>query len=137
MRGDELQRIAAARTQELPGSSLTHPFSEGWDVWKVCGKVFMLQTARTGDPIVTLKAAPADSAVLREIYPDITPGYHMNKRHWITIRPGGAVDAGLLIDLVTESYLLVVEGLPRWRQPVNPRTFGQREAPIAPGDPGQ
>lgn len=125
MRGDELQRRAADRTEELPGAELSHPFGEDSDVWKVQGKVFMLQSEVAGEPIVTLKSAPADSQVLQEAHDDITPGYHMNKRHWITLRPGGGIDEQMLEDLVTESYLLVVEQLPRRLRPVNPDTFGQ------------
>ena len=41
----------------------------------------------------------------------------MNKQHWITLHPGGGLDAGLVGDLVTESYLLVVENLPKGHQP--------------------
>lgn len=126
MHGEELQERAAARTDELPGSELTYPFGADWCVWKVRGKVFMLQTDITGEPIVILKAAPEEGEALRQAHADITPGYHMNKRHWITAHPDGALDPNLLDDLVTESYLLVVEGLPKREQPVDPQTFGQR-----------
>jgi predicted DNA-binding protein (MmcQ/YjbR family) len=126
MHGTELQELAAARADELPGAELTHPFGPGSDVWKVRGRMFMLQTDLADGPVVILKAAPADSAALRQAHADITPGYHMNKRHWITVAPGGTVDAELLRDLVTESYLLVIEGLPRAERPVDPATFGQR-----------
>lgn len=86
-------------------------------VWKVRDKVFMLQTAVTGEPIVILKAAPAEGKSLRDAHSDITPGYHMNKRHWITLHAGGSIDRQLVDDLVTDSYLLVVEGLPRNQRP--------------------
>lgn len=125
MQGQELQEHAAARTEDLPGAELTHPFGEDWEVWKVREKVFMLQTAVTGEPIVILKVAPADGEALREAHADITAGYHMNKQHWITVHPGGTLDAQLVDDLVAESYLLVVEGLPKRQQPVNPATYGQ------------
>ena len=124
MRGTTLQRRAADRALELPGSELTHPFGEDWDVYKVRGKIFMLRTAVTGEPIVVLKAAPADSRSLREAHADITPGYHMNKKHWITLHPDGDLAAAMVDDLVTESYLLVVERLPKKVQPVDPTTFG-------------
>lgn len=126
MRGKQLQERAARRADELPGAELTHPFGEEWDVYKVRGKVFMLQTGATGEPIVTLKATPEDGQSLREAFPDITPGYHMNKRHWITLRPDGALNPSLVDDLVTESYLLVIEKLPKRLRPVDPSTFGQR-----------
>ncbi len=125
MDGTTIRKHAAARIEELPGAYLDHPFGPDWDVFKVRGKVFMLQTGTTGDPIVILKARPADGAVLRDAYPEITPGYHMNKRHWITLNPGGEIDRQLVEDLVTESYLLVVEKLPRDRRPVDPEVFGQ------------
>ena len=40
---------------------MTHPFGPDWDVYKVRNKVFMLFTHVTGEPIVILKADPADS----------------------------------------------------------------------------
>ncbi|UOQ57150.1 MmcQ/YjbR family DNA-binding protein [Leucobacter allii] len=127
MDGTRLHAHAAARADELPGAALEHPFGPEHEVYKVRGKVFMLLSAAVGHEIVTLKARPADGAVLREAYPEVSPGYHMNKRHWITLSPGGTLDAALLADLVTESYLLVVEGLPRGVRPVDPETFGRRE----------
>lgn len=69
----------------------------------------------------------ADSQSLREEYASITPGFHMNKWHWITLHAGEALQEGLVDDLVTESYLLVVEKLPCATRPVNPNTFGRRE----------
>ena len=125
MNGMKLQERAAERTQELPGAELTHPFGVDWEVYKVCGKVFMLQTVLAGEPIVILKASPADALSLRSALDDITTGYHMNKKHWITLHPGGGLDAAFVDDLVTESYLLVVEKMPTKQQPVDPATFGQ------------
>lgn len=124
MDGRKLQKRAAKRTQKLPGAELTHPFGEEWDVYKVKGKVFMLQTDLTGEPLVIIKSDPSDAQSLRDAHSDITPGYHMNKKHWITLHPGGKLSGQLVDDLVTESYLLVVEGLPKDQQPVDPQTFG-------------
>ena len=126
MNGTTLQKHAQSRADELPGANLEHPFGPDWEVYKVRGKVFMLLTAATGEPIVILKAAPADGEALRSAHADITPGYHMNKRHWITLSPGESIDKALVDELVTESYLLVVENLPRTERPVDPTTFGQK-----------
>lgn len=126
MQKEHLQQIAARRTEELPGAELTHPFGEGWDVFKVRGKVFMLHTELAGEPLVTIKSAPAEARALREMYSDITAGYHMNKKHWITLRPGGGLDERFVEELVTESYLLVVEGLARKIRPVDPESFAHR-----------
>lgn len=125
MDGEAMQQCAAAQAEELPGSELTHPFGEDWDVYKVRGKVFMLQTAITGEEIVTLKCAPDDARSLQEQYAGIVPGYHMNKRHWISVRPTDNIDPQLVQDLVTESYLLVVAKLPKARRPVDPDTYGR------------
>lgn len=125
--GKKLQEFAAARAEELPGAELTHPFGPDWEVFKVRNRVFMLLTAVTGDPIVVLKATPSDGQALREEYDDITPGYHMNKEHWITLSAGGSIDRALVDDVVTDSYLLVVEKLPKAKQPVDPSIFGKRD----------
>lgn len=128
MDGKKLQEFAAARAEELPDAELTHPFGPDWEVFKVRGRVFMLHTAVTGDPIVIVKATPSDAQALREEYNEITPGYHMNKEHWITLSAGGSIDQALVEDVVTESYLLVVERLPKAKQPVDPRSFGKPDA---------
>jgi predicted DNA-binding protein (MmcQ/YjbR family) len=122
-RDKTLQERAATCAEEFPGTERTHQSTGDWDVWKVAGKVFMLQTAMPGEPVVILKANPADAVSLREAHTEITPGYHMDKKHWITLHPGGGVDAELVDHLVTESYLLVVEGLSKRRRPVDPETF--------------
>jgi predicted DNA-binding protein (MmcQ/YjbR family) len=122
-----LQERSATRAEELPGAVRTHQATGDWDVWKVGGKVFMLQTAMPGEPVVILKADPAQAVSLREAHAEVTPGYHMDKKHWITLHPGGGIDGRFVDQLVTDSYLLVVEGLPRRRRPIDPETF--RSAP--------
>ncbi|WP_457967690.1 MmcQ/YjbR family DNA-binding protein [Arthrobacter sp. D1-29] len=125
MNGDMLQQRARDRVEELPGAGLAHPFGPDWDVFKVGEKVFMLMTEVTGQPIVIVKAHPEDGKSLREEHGDITPGYHMNKKHWITLHPGGTLTKTLVDELVTESYLLVVENLPKAKRPVDPVLFGR------------
>jgi predicted DNA-binding protein (MmcQ/YjbR family) len=118
-----LQARSAVRAEELPGAERSHQATGDWELWKVGGKVFMLHTALPGEPVVILKAVPADARFLREAHTQITAGYHMNKEHWITLHPGGGIDPRLIDNLVTESYLLVVEGLPKKQRPVDPKTF--------------
>lgn len=118
MGGVDLQRWAWERADELPGATAEEPFGPDWDVAKVRGKVFMLTTIHGSEPLLTLKADPDDGRALREQYQQISPGYHMNKRHWITVHPGEKVSEELVKELVTESYLLVVAGLPRARRPL-------------------
>ena len=43
--------------------------------------------------------------------PSIKPGYHMNKKHWISVYPGEEISEALLRDLINDSWNLVVDGL--------------------------
>lgn len=122
MDGRTLQEVARARALELPAATLSRPFGPEYDVAKVLGKMFLLLTEVKGVPVVVLKAEPRDAEALRSMHAEITPGYHMNKRHWITLNPGG-LEADFVRELVTDSYLLVVETLPRARRPVEPAAF--------------
>ncbi|WP_410671395.1 MmcQ/YjbR family DNA-binding protein [Amycolatopsis sp. cmx-4-68] len=124
MNGSTLQKTAADCAEELPGARLEHPFGSDWEVFKVRGKVFMLMTEVPGRPVVILKADPGDAFALREQNSHITPGYHMNKKHWITLEDGEGVDAKLVEELVTDSYLLVVSHLSKAEQPVDPHAYG-------------
>ncbi|MGI5143778.1 MULTISPECIES: MmcQ/YjbR family DNA-binding protein [unclassified Streptomyces] len=91
-----VQNRAAACAAELPGSEHTHQFTGDWEVWKVGGKVFMLQTSMPGEPVVILKADPSDAEALRASHTSISRGYHMNKKHWITVRPGADIEQALV-----------------------------------------
>ncbi|MDA0566671.1 MmcQ/YjbR family DNA-binding protein [Streptomonospora sp. S1-112] len=120
MDGETLHDTARRRAEALPEARLEYPFGPDWDVFKVGGKVFLLVVEVRGERVAILKAAPLDAEALRTAHADITPGYHMNKRHWITLSPGGSIDAALVEELVTDSYRLVVAGLPRARRPALP-----------------
>ncbi|MCQ9130227.1 MmcQ/YjbR family DNA-binding protein [Streptomyces hilarionis] len=124
MNESTLHKTAADYAQGLPGAQLEHPFGDDWDVFKVRGKVFMLMTEVPGRPVVILKADPGEALALREHNSHISPGYHMNKKHWITLEGGDGVDDSLIRELVTDSYRLVVAGLPKAERPVDPHTYG-------------
>ena len=63
--------------------------------------------------VVTLKADPHEAEMLRATHDWIQPGWHMNKRHWISVGDGVfAEGAQYLHDLVTDSYLLVAAACP-------------------------
>jgi predicted DNA-binding protein (MmcQ/YjbR family) len=113
----EVQAVADRAAAELPGVTFEHRVSPNWDTYKVGGKVFMLMTDMPGRRVVIVKAKPEDAVALREEYAEITPGYHMNKDHWITAAAGPGLDASVLKDLVTDSYRLVVDKLPKSTRP--------------------
>ncbi|MEO3973350.1 MmcQ/YjbR family DNA-binding protein [Streptomyces sp. CAU 1734] len=88
------------------------PFGPETSVFKVGGRMFAL-SALDGDPLrVNLKCDPENAVRLRADHPGITPGWHMNKRHWNTVEPAGLPDK-LVRELIEDSYDLVVAGLPR------------------------
>lgn len=90
-----------------------YPFGPGVLVMKVAGKVFAI-VAEDDRPLrVSLKCEPEIAIVLRERYPAVTPGYHLNKRHWNTVALDGSVPEGKVFDWIDDSYDLVVEGFPR------------------------
>ncbi|GAB2648779.1 MmcQ/YjbR family DNA-binding protein [Vibrio panuliri] len=88
-----------------------YPFGPDALVYKVRGKMFAILARREGRDYVTLKVKPEDGEVLTSQFTDITPGYHTNKRHWITVYYPGDVEDTLIEDLCTQSYALVVKGL--------------------------
>lgn len=51
----------------------------------------------------------------------------MNKKHWISVMPGPGINEELIRELVVESYLLVVGGLPKYQRPVDPACYGRHE----------
>ena len=53
------------------------------------------------------------SIALRERYTEVTPGWHMNKRHWNTVRIDGDLPEKLIREWVVDSYRLVAGSLPK------------------------
>ena len=100
----------------LPQAVETFPFGEETSVFKTSGngKIFAL-IALAGEPLtVSLKCDPEESRALREEFPgQITPGYHLNKKHWITVVLGGQVDDALVEQLLRDSHALVRPKVPR------------------------
>jgi predicted DNA-binding protein (MmcQ/YjbR family) len=99
----------------FPGSEETFPFGPGTPVYKVAGKVFALCLS-AGEPSVNLKCEPGLAEQLRASHPEVTPGYHMNKRHWNTVSLHDLLRDEMIADLVEDFYDLVLESLPRTRQ---------------------
>lgn len=106
-----LHQLAANAAEKLPEVSLSEPFGDGCLVHKVFDKVFMLSLYLNGHAIINLKVQPEHGAMLRDFYPYIRAGWHMNKQHWISIFADEDLDAQLVQDLVLNSYELVVAKL--------------------------
>jgi predicted DNA-binding protein (MmcQ/YjbR family) len=100
----------------LIGSEETFPFGPENSVFKVAGKIFALSRL-DGDPLrISLKCEPPLAEELRAAHPAITPGYHLNKRHWNTVVIDGSLPERMIADMIEDSYDLVVSRLPRARR---------------------
>ncbi len=86
------------------------PFDKVTLVFKVGGKMFAL-TSLSGDLSVNLKCDPEKAIELREQYPAVKPGYHMNKRLWNTVDIDGSIGDKLIKSWIDDSYDLVVQSL--------------------------
>ena len=101
-----------AQCLSLPHVAETTPFGPDVLVYKVGGKLFALTVPEDFPARVNLKCDPERAVELRDEYPGITPGYHMNKRHWNTVLLDGSVPSKLVRELIEHSYQLVVASLP-------------------------
>lgn len=86
------------------------PFDQSTLVFKVGGKMFALIDVDTPD-YINLKCNPEYSAELQADYASITPGFHMNKKHWISVGLHGELDHSMLLKLIDDSYQLVYQSL--------------------------
>jgi predicted DNA-binding protein (MmcQ/YjbR family) len=96
-----------------PGATEDFPFGPATSVFRVAGKMFALSALDRTPLEVSVKCEPELAVGLRESYPAIRPGYHLNKRHWNTITLDGGLADQLVRDLIEDSYDLVVSALPR------------------------
>jgi len=92
------------------------PFGPDVLVFKVGGKMFALAALDEVPATVNLKCEPELALDLRDRYEQVTPGYHMNKKHWNTVEIGGGIPDIDLRKMIDHSYELVVKNLPKTAQ---------------------
>ena len=92
-----------------PQTTLSFPFGDDVSVFKVNNKMFALIGVHNDLPMINLKCDPDESLALQDIFDAITPGYHMDKKHWISIYFDGSVPQGEVERLIDSSFLLVVD----------------------------
>lgn len=99
------------------GVTEAFPFDDNVLVFKVLGKVFLLtgmDSWEQGESAINLKCNPDYALELREQYESIEPGYHMNKKHWNTVRVfKGELPTKLVLELIDHSYDMVVKSMPK------------------------
>lgn len=106
----------------LPEARLEYPFGADVSVFKIKNKMFALLatsggtgkelgTQFAGEAFINLKCDPEESFMLRDIFPEVLPGYHMSKKHWISVVLIDSMPEKEIERLIDRSYGLVVKGL--------------------------
>ena len=115
------QHTAHEYLTKKPLVMVTQPFGQEVDVSKVNHKMFATlsvgnegQTDEDGNPVwwMNLKCDPDEAQALRDIFPSVIPGYHMNKRLWNTVILDGSIPKGEIERMIDNSFDLVVSNMP-------------------------
>jgi predicted DNA-binding protein (MmcQ/YjbR family) len=96
---------------QKPGTVEEYPFGPDTMVFKAGGKLFLLAGLTEGDRF-NAKCDPERAIELRERYEEVQPGYHMNKKHWNTVKMNGSLTGKQLRELIDHSYDLILNSLP-------------------------
>ncbi|WP_374948976.1 MmcQ/YjbR family DNA-binding protein [Mucilaginibacter sp.] len=96
------------------GVTESFPFGEETLVFKVGDKLFLL--SGLGEHSFNVKCDPEMAVDLREQYSEVQPGYHMNKKHWNTVRTDGSLTHRQLRQMIDHSYNLVRASQPKKQQ---------------------
>ena len=96
----------------FPHTTEEFPFDETTLVFKVFNKMFTYADIMPFETIA-LKCDPDRAIELREKYPEITPAYHSNKKHWNGVYMHGSLSDKFIAELVEHSYREVIKKLPK------------------------
>ena len=96
----------------LKGTTEELPFDENVLVFKVLGKMFAFCNIMTFE-FCNLKCDPENAIMLREEFIEVTPAWHMNKKHWNSVSFIGDLNDHQIEQWIKDSYNLVVNNLPK------------------------
>lgn len=89
------------------GSREDFPFGPDVYVYKSNDKIFAILTEQDQIARINLKADPTEALMLRQMFKAVTPGYHMNKKHWNTLLLDGTIPDNEVKRQIEQSWLLV------------------------------
>lgn len=92
------------------------PFGDDTLCYCLDDKMFLYLNLDTHTDFAVMKCDPDRAVLLRERYNGITPGYHINKRHWNSVYYHADVDAELFLELVRHAYNTIIAKMPKCRQ---------------------
>ena len=99
----------------LKGVEEKMPFDNKTLVFSVKGKMFCATDVEAYE-LINIKCNPEEAILLRERHEDVIPGYHMNKKHWNSLKTKGKIPNKLMEEWIKKSYDLVVSGLSKKTQ---------------------
>jgi predicted DNA-binding protein (MmcQ/YjbR family) len=92
----------------MPNARLDYPFDAATAVYRAANDKLFALVAEGANPLrLSLKCDPNLAELLREKYESVLPGYHLNKKHWITIILTGQLADDEVRDLIRHSFDLV------------------------------
>ena len=91
----------------LPEAEEALPFDDDTLVYKVAGRMFAMISISAPDHFA-VKCHPDRAILLRDRYAEITPGWHLNKRHWNDVSIVGELSDSFLKAEIRHSYFAVV-----------------------------
>lgn len=98
--------------EEMPFGKAPSEYDKNLLLFSVLGKWFCFVNIEVFD-FCNIKCIPEQSRELQDSYKGIKPGYHMNKKHWISVYFREDVPEALIKELVKQSYELVIKSFTR------------------------
>ena len=101
----------------LPEVEETLPFDDDTLVYKVGGRMFALISISSPDHFA-VKCNPDRAILLRDRFSEITPAFHLNKRHWNDVSIVGELPSSFIMAEIRHSYYAVIRSnvVPRTRR---------------------
>jgi predicted DNA-binding protein (MmcQ/YjbR family) len=96
--------------EKIPFDKAKAEYDKNLLVFSVLDKWFCFYNIDAFD-FCDIKCSPEESKQLQSQYEGVKPGYHMNKKHWISVYFNQDVPDTKILELVTNSYDLVVGSL--------------------------
>lgn len=96
--------------EKMPFEKATSDYDRNLLVFYVVEKWFCFVNIDVFD-FCNIKCDPQQIGDLQERYEGVNPGYHMNKKHWISIYFNKDVPESIIKELVKQSYDMVVASL--------------------------
>lgn len=115
MNAEQAEKYLLSKSETI----VDYPFGEDVKVFKVKNKMFATLAMGTGREkdvgskmagfyCMNLKCDPDEAVMLRDIFPAVIPGYHMNKASWNTIILDDSIPEGEIERMIDNSFMLVV-----------------------------